>query len=469
MTTCISQRPAGPGVSPPAGSAPSIVTQPSNITVAINNPFTLSVVASGTPTLTYQWQKFSGGVWSNISGATSSSYTDPNADSPSDNTQYRVVVTNAYGTITSSSATVTVTVTPPSAFAGPTTVGPQAVVTDATLGPHSNVTGSLVNMGSADILFTANNQVISLVKTTGRVKTNGFTNVTLRNSDVGGVQTDPTTTMTVEWCRIGALLGRDKLLATPCDGPAHNAAHQYAAASKRNLVLRRCELYGTVDLINQVGGTMDVFNCWLHDGYQWALDPQQNLPGQPNCTDRSHTDGYQVTFLSPPTNITRFHFIENRCDLWVFRDDDVAGTAALWSDPVPVGSGWYLNSDPIRRFTAGFIFNLGNGTMTMSNVLIQGNKFDGNVYSWFNIGATFTKTAQLALPGTSGNIVIRDNFFKRRFNVTTNGAPHQTYYGSRALLDVPAGYSSKVYFYNNRDIDTNVVIVRPGVNAGAPP
>jgi len=87
-----------------AGVAPTISTQPANQTVTAGQTATFIVVAAGTAPLSYQWQK--NGV--SISGATSSTYTTPVATTADSGEQYRVVVTNAFGNITSSVATLTV-------------------------------------------------------------------------------------------------------------------------------------------------------------------------------------------------------------------------------------------------------------------------------------------------------------------------------------------------------------------------
>ena len=76
--------------------------------------FTVAATASPTATLTYQWQKQEGGAgaWSNISGATSTSYTTGALTVAADNgDKYRVVVTgtNTGETETSNAATLTVT------------------------------------------------------------------------------------------------------------------------------------------------------------------------------------------------------------------------------------------------------------------------------------------------------------------------------------------------------------------------
>jgi hypothetical protein len=83
-------------------SPPSIITQPSSQTVAIGTPATFSVLAQGTPTLAYQWTK--GG--SNISGATTSSYSVSNPQLANNGEVYAVTVSNAQGSITSGNATL---------------------------------------------------------------------------------------------------------------------------------------------------------------------------------------------------------------------------------------------------------------------------------------------------------------------------------------------------------------------------
>src|SRR5271155_983667 len=88
----------------PAPVAPSISTQPASVTVTAGQTATFTVVASGTAPLTYQWQQ-NGAA---ISGATSASYTTPVTTSANNGEQFRVVVTNATGSVTSNVATLTV-------------------------------------------------------------------------------------------------------------------------------------------------------------------------------------------------------------------------------------------------------------------------------------------------------------------------------------------------------------------------
>jgi hypothetical protein len=83
---------------------PSITTQPANQSVTAGQTASFSVVASGTPPLSYQWQK--GGAA--IAGAIAPSYTTP-ATSTSDNgAAFQVTVKNAAGSVSSNVAKLTV-------------------------------------------------------------------------------------------------------------------------------------------------------------------------------------------------------------------------------------------------------------------------------------------------------------------------------------------------------------------------
>jgi hypothetical protein len=98
-----STKDAGPG---PGLTAPTITAQPFSQTVAVGQKATFSVVASGIPAPTYQWQN--GATGANISGATSASYTLATTSASDNGSTFRVVVTNAAGSATSNAATLTV-------------------------------------------------------------------------------------------------------------------------------------------------------------------------------------------------------------------------------------------------------------------------------------------------------------------------------------------------------------------------
>jgi hypothetical protein len=87
-----------------ATTAPSITKQPASRTVTVGQPATFSVIASGAPTLTYQWRKNG----TSVSGATSASYTTAATRVSDKGAQFTVVVKNSTGSITSNAASLTV-------------------------------------------------------------------------------------------------------------------------------------------------------------------------------------------------------------------------------------------------------------------------------------------------------------------------------------------------------------------------
>ena len=97
-------------VNGPTAAAPVITLQPQSRVIASGQTATLTVAATGTAPLTYQWYLgTSGTTTSPVVGATASSYVTPALTSP---TSYWVRVSNATGTADSTAATVTIGVAP---------------------------------------------------------------------------------------------------------------------------------------------------------------------------------------------------------------------------------------------------------------------------------------------------------------------------------------------------------------------
>ncbi|MCZ3390228.1 MAG: PQQ-dependent sugar dehydrogenase [Actinomycetia bacterium] len=112
-----------------ANAPPSLSSQPKPVTVALGQQATFEVFASGSTPLSYQWTKNG----APINGATDAAYTTPSAQLVDDDARFAVVVTNAFGDVTSDAAALTVlndsppqaTITSPSAgttFAGGQTI-----------------------------------------------------------------------------------------------------------------------------------------------------------------------------------------------------------------------------------------------------------------------------------------------------------------------------------------------------------
>ena len=97
----------GGGGSP---TAPTIDVQPVDTSAVAGTPAALSVRASGSG-ITYQWQSSSDGgqSWAAIAGATSADYTTPATSTADDGRRFRVIVSGAGISVTSSAVTLTVT------------------------------------------------------------------------------------------------------------------------------------------------------------------------------------------------------------------------------------------------------------------------------------------------------------------------------------------------------------------------
>jgi hypothetical protein len=126
-------------VNPPSCNPVFITQQPANRSITEGQSATLTVGATGT-NLQYQWQQNISGVWTNLTGKTTFSLT---VTPPAGTHQYRVMVSNACGLMTSGVVTVTVGVpcTPPHITQQPvdptfTTIGQSATLTVGATGSN---------------------------------------------------------------------------------------------------------------------------------------------------------------------------------------------------------------------------------------------------------------------------------------------------------------------------------------------
>jgi predicted small lipoprotein YifL len=105
LAGCGHSSPVNPTPTPIQATAPQITVQPTSQTVNVGQAATFGVTATGTAPLQYQWQK-NGTV---ITGATAASYTTPATVAGDTGSSFTVVISNTAGSITSSSAVLTVT------------------------------------------------------------------------------------------------------------------------------------------------------------------------------------------------------------------------------------------------------------------------------------------------------------------------------------------------------------------------
>jgi hypothetical protein len=154
--------------------APAITTSPLAQSVQVGAPVNLTVVATGTAPLTYQW--FKNGTA--VAGATGSSLSFASAQ-VADTGNYSVVVTNAVATVTSSAVAVTVTITPPVIVAVAPTISTQPATQTASVGGNVNL--SVVATGTAPVSYQWSRAGVRIVGATSA--TLALTN--LQASDAG--------------------------------------------------------------------------------------------------------------------------------------------------------------------------------------------------------------------------------------------------------------------------------------------
>jgi hypothetical protein len=95
-------------------AAPSFTTQPADVTIIEGQNTQFTVVVTGTPTPTLQWQLStnSGSTWSNINGETGTTFTVVAPALANNGRQFRAVATNSEGPVNSNAATLTVNAAP---------------------------------------------------------------------------------------------------------------------------------------------------------------------------------------------------------------------------------------------------------------------------------------------------------------------------------------------------------------------
>ena len=129
----------------------SIATPPASRSVVVTKTAIFTVRAAGTPPFTYQWKKNGVNVSAGV-GGTTDTYTTPAAANGDNGALYSVVVTNSAGTVTSSSATLSVVATRYSDVPNASVSGTNYAKTQCV---KDNVTGLVWEGKTADVTIPA--------------------------------------------------------------------------------------------------------------------------------------------------------------------------------------------------------------------------------------------------------------------------------------------------------------------------
>ena len=184
-------------------TAPTITDEPDDATIASGESTTLTVTASGTAPLTYQWfQGTTGDTTTPVSGATGPSFTTPTLTAT---TSYWVRVSNASGADDSRTATVTVggvANTPPTISTPP----PLADADDDPSGPTATVTVGDAETPADSLVLTATSSNQAVLPDSGITSSGtgaertlsfdpagvGYATVTIRVTDSGSAFAEST-------------------------------------------------------------------------------------------------------------------------------------------------------------------------------------------------------------------------------------------------------------------------------------
>jgi hypothetical protein len=213
--------------------APLVTTQPTSSAVTAGATASFSAAGSGTPTPTVKWQVSSnGGVdWTDISGATSTTYSF-SATSADNANQYRAVFTNTYGTANSDAATLTVnaapaiTTQPTNQTAAP---GSTATFTAAASGTPTPTVKWQVDTGSG---FSDIAGATSMTYTTGTLSSaeNGYQYRAIFTNGIGSDATTNSATLTVSSGSVAPAITSHPANATVTAG----ATASFSAAASGN-------------------------------------------------------------------------------------------------------------------------------------------------------------------------------------------------------------------------------------------
>ena len=309
-----------------ASAAPTIGTQPANVTVTAGAPVTLTVAATGTGTLTYQWQR--NGF--NIAGATNQNFTSITSASRTDADYYNVVVTDsadAANPVTSARARLSVAptsypgfVVPDPAwnvrteYVGGTGLAIAPIPSGASVAPGGHYVGgsfTTVNGTSRPMLFR--------VKADGTLDTS-FNPPTLDNQvNALALQSDGKLLVGGVFFRLGGYLGRNFLVRLNTDGTVDNSFNPNLNNPINAIAVQPADglivIGGSFTTVNGVGGVNRIARLNTNG----LTDPTFNSGTGFNNTvnaivlqaNGSIVVGGSFTTYGPATNVNRLARLTN--------------------------------------------------------------------------------------------------------------------------------------------------------------
>jgi hypothetical protein len=381
---------------------PVITTEPAATqTLYQQQTAQFTVQASGTAPLTYQWQAGTNGVYVNlnnggrISGLQTATLTITNL-ALSDPTNYLVVITNAYGSVTSSVATLTITPT----------------------GPATNITMSVVESNSQD-WDTAANWSINLSATTAVIAYPGSTfevlsGALLRTPATPVTATFPGNVLTIDGNGVwtsggGGSIGEIRL----------KGAQPLSTVSFNKLVMNGGQIQNGVNnsanvLVN--GGEVNILaNTPIYTtdvGGGGSVEISSWLTGNGNIEYYAYPD---TPFANQVSSLNISGATNTYSGTWNVVDGTLVGSAlnALGTNTITVGTNGALQTTYDINNTNGSLILNGLMNLTQNdkfkNVIVGGVTLSAGTYTFVQLNSTYpanfpaTWTAQPGAASTTGS------------------------------------------------------------------
>ena len=370
-----------------AAAAPTIALQPTDRSVVAPATATFMAAANGTPTPTVQWQQSidAGVTWTNITAATSTSYTTPATVLADSGKRFRAVFTNGSGSVNSNGAMLTVTAAPPT----PLFNSPYDVVVDAAgtfyvanasdhtiqtitpAGVVSTFAGSPGNFGSADGTGGAARFRVPRglgIDTAGNVYVADTVNTLIRKISPAGVVSTlaGSTGGSVDGTGSAARFGQ------PWDAAVDSAGNVYVSDSS-NVTIRKITPAGVVTTLAGLAGsagTADGTGSAARFGNVTGI--AVDAAGNVYVCDNANT----IRKITPTGDVTTFAGLANAVG-----SADGAGSAARFQDPqgvaVDAAGNVYVSDTAnrtIRKITpAGVVSTLAGLAGASGNVDAAGS------------------------------------------------------------------------------------------------
>ena len=415
---------------------PTITSQPQSLTVTEGHSASFTVVADGTPVLTYQWRRDGG----DIPGATGSSYTLGSAQLSDSGATFSVAVTNQGGTAVSNTALLTVeppNEPPTAAFVVNSTAAPLTKAFDASTATDSDgtITSYLWDFGDGNTgtginpmhtYATSGNYIVGLTVTDDDGATGGTTALVLANGA-------PTAAFTL----------------TPSTGfaPLTVAADGSGSADPDGNITSYAWDFGD----GNTASGQQANNTFVNPGTYTVLLTVTDDLGASNSSSQSILVEAPIppSIVTPPAAQTVI-------------DGNPANFAVIADGTAPLAYQWLRDGNPIAGANASS-YTLPSATPADDGALfsVTVSNIAGSVTS---ADAALTVLIPPAIVTHPDDITV-DPGQSAAFNASATGTAPLTYQWQRDGVDIPGAVGTTFVFSNAQPSDTGSVFRAVASNA----